>query len=163
MSLARDRRIVRPCASVVGWAAGLNLLGVGPYTLVGTDTLEAALLAAARAIRITGKPVGLLMWQGRHAWVMSGFRATTDPLAPDTRVTGVTVEDPLYPYGSSTWGASPSPGATISPAELGRQFVPRHSSGRWLAVSPWSAELAGKYVLVLPVRPDPRPYGHRAI
>lgn len=152
----------RQGASVVGWAAGLNLLGVGPYGLVGTDTLDEALLAAARAIRLTGKPVGLLMWHGRHAWVMSGFRATTDPLAPDARVTSVVVEDPLYPYGSSTWGPSPSPGATLSPSELGRQFVPRRSSGRWLA-SPWSAELAGKYVLVVPTRPDPRPFAQRAI
>jgi hypothetical protein len=152
----------RQGASVVGWMAGLNRLGVGPYELVGTDTLDEALLAAARAIRRTGKPVGLLMWHGRHAWVMSGFRATTDPLAPGARVTAVTVEDPLYPHGSSTWGASPSPGATISPSRLGRQFVPRRSSGRWLG-SPWSAELAGKYVLVVPTRPDPHPFAHRAI
>ncbi|HEY6015067.1 MAG TPA: hypothetical protein VIU37_13720 [Candidatus Limnocylindrales bacterium] len=154
--------IERQGASVVGWTAGLNLLGVGPYALVGTDTLDEALLAAARAIRLTGKPVGLLMWHGRHAWVMSGFRATTDPLAPGARVTSVIVEDPLYPFGSSTWGPSPSPGASISPATIGRQFVPRHSSGRWLA-SPWSAELAGKYVLVVPTRQDPRPYAHQAI
>ena len=152
----------RQGASVVGWTAGLNLLGVGPYALVGTDTLEAALLAAARAIRLTGKPVGLLMWHGRHAWVMSGFRATMDPLAPGAQVTSAIVEDPLYPFGSSTWGPSPSPGATLSPAALGRQFVPRRSAGRWLA-SPWSAELAGKYVLVVPTQPDPRPFAHRAI
>ncbi len=152
----------RQGASVVGWMAGLNQLGVGPYELVGTDTLDEALLAAARAIRLTGKPVGLLMWHGRHAWVMSGFRSTTDPLSPEARVTAAIVEDPLYPYGSSTWGPSPSPGATLSPAALGRQFVPRGSSGRWLG-SPWSAELAGKYVLVVPTRPDPRPYANRAI
>jgi hypothetical protein len=152
----------RQGASVVGWMTGLNRLGVGPYVLVGTDTLDEALLAAARAIRLTGKPVGLLMWHGRHAWVMSGFRATSDPLAPDARVTAAIVEDPLYPYGSGTWGPSPSPGSALSPTELGRQFVPRRSSGRWLG-SPWSAELAGKYVLVVPTRPDPRPYAHRAI
>jgi hypothetical protein len=152
----------RQGASVVGWMSGLNRLGVGPYKLVGTDTLDEALLVAARAIRETGKPVGLLMWHGRHAWVMSGFRATSDPFSPDARVTAAVVEDPLYPYGSSTWGPSPSPGAALSPAELGRQFVPRRSSGRWLG-SPWSAELAGKYVLVVPTRADPRPYAHRAI
>jgi len=152
----------RQGASVVGWAAGLNELGVGPYELVGTDTLDAALLAAARAIRLTGKPVGLLMWHGRHAWVMSGFQATTDPLAPDARVTAAVVEDPLYPYGSSTWGPSPSPGASLSPAELGRQFVPRRSSNHWPA-TPWGTELAGKYVLVVPTRADPRPYAHRTI
>ena len=152
----------RQGASVVGWMTGLNRLGAGPYELLGTDTLDQALLAAARAIRLTGKPVGLLMWHGRHAWVMSGFRATTDPLAPDARVTSAIVEDPLYPYGSSTWGPSPKPGASLSPAELGRQFVPRRSGGRWLA-TPWTAELAGQYVLVLPTQPDPRPFAHRAI
>jgi hypothetical protein len=152
----------RQGASVVGWMTGLNRLGVGPYRLAGTDTLDEALLVAARAIRLTGKPVGLLMWHGRHAWVMSGFRATTDPLSPEARVTAAIVEDPLYPYGSATWGPSPSPGATLSPAALGRQFVPRGSPGRWLG-SPWSAELAGKYVLVIPTRADPRPYQHRAI
>ena len=152
----------RQGASVVGWTAGLNLLGAGPYELVGTDTLDAAMLLAARAIRLTGKPVGLLMWHGRHAWVMSGFRATADPLAPDARVTAAIVEDPLYPFGSSVWGPSPSPGSSLAPAELGRQFVPRRSGNRWPA-SPWGAELAGKYVLVLPTQPDPRPYLHRAI
>jgi hypothetical protein len=152
----------RQGASVRGWATGLNQLGVGPYELLGADTLEAALLAAAQAIRLTGKPVGLLMWHGRHAWVMSGFRATRDPLVPGARVTAVMVEDPLYPYGSSTWGPSPRPGAELTPEDLGRQFVPRRSSNRWPA-TPWGAQLAGKYVLVLPTRVVPRPPRNRAI
>jgi hypothetical protein len=151
----------RQGASVRGWATGLNLLGVGPYELMGTDTLEAALLIAARAIRLTGKPVGLLMWHGRHAWVMSGFRATADPLGPGARITAAIVEDPLYPFGSSTWGPSPQPGAALSPAELGRQFVPRRSSNRWPA-TPWGAQLAGKYVLVLPTEASIRPFGRLA-
>jgi hypothetical protein len=117
------------------------------------------LLAAARAIRLTGKPVGLLMWHGRHAWVMSGFRATTDPLNPGAKVTSVFVEDPLYPFGSSSWGPSPAPGAALTPDELGQQFVPRRSSNRWPATY-WSTQLAGKYVLVLPMTPDPRGYRH---
>jgi hypothetical protein len=155
--LARARSGQRPDgmerqgASVRGWAAGLNLLGAGPYRLVGTDTIDEALLAAARAMRLTGKPVGLLMWRGRHAWVMSGFRATGDPLALGTRVTGAIVEDPLYPHGSSVWGPSPAPGTTLSVAELGRQYVPRRSSSRW-----GMQYLSGKYVLVLPYELDAR-------
>ncbi len=110
---------------------------------------------AARAMRETGKPVGLLMWQGRHAWVMSGFRATADPrISRDFRVTGVIVEDPLYPHGSTVWGPSPTPGEVLSLAKLGRQFVPRRTSPRWLAVQPWNRDLNGKYVLVLPFVPD---------
>ncbi len=97
----------------------------------GRPRLEEAVLTAARAIRQTGKPVGLLMWRGRHAWVMSGFRATGDPLVPGTRVTAVIVEDPLYPYGSSTWGPSPAPGEALSLTELGRQYVPRRTSSQF--------------------------------
>jgi hypothetical protein len=138
----------RQGASVRGWAAGLNSLGAGPYHLVGTTTIEEALLTAARAMRQTGKPVGLLMWRGRHAWVMSGFRATGDPLVTGTRVTAVYVEDPLYPHGSSVWGPSPAPGAALSVEELGRQYVPRRTSNRF------GSALSGKYVLVVPFEMD---------
>jgi hypothetical protein len=138
----------RQGASVRGWAAGLNLLGAGPYKLLGTTTIDEALLAAAKAMRQTGKPVGLLMWRGRHAWVMSGFRATGDPLVSGTRVTAVYVEDPLYPYGSSVWGKSPKPGAALTVAELGKQYVPRRHSSRF------GPALSGKYVLVLPFEMD---------
>jgi hypothetical protein len=97
-------------ASVRGLAAGLTVLGAGPYRVVGAATIQEAMLMAARAMRLTGKPVGLLMWRGRHAWVMSGFHATTDPLLAGARVTAAIVEDPLYPHGSRTWGPSPEPG-----------------------------------------------------
>jgi hypothetical protein len=140
----------RQGASVRGWAAGLNRLGAGPYTLVGATTIDEAMLTAAKAMRKTGKPVGLLMWRGRHAWVMSGFRATGDPLVKGTRVTAVYVEDPLYPYGSSVWGKSPKPGAALSIAELGRQYVPRRTSNRF------GSALSGKYVLVLPFEMTPK-------
>ena len=149
--LARDWSPQRPDgrerqgASVRGWAAGLNLVGAGPYRIVGTTTLDEALLVAARAMRKTGRPVGLLMWRGRHAWVMSGFRASGDPLVNGSLVTRVLVEDPLYPHGSSVWGSSPAPGASLTPEELGRQFVPRRASSPWGMTS-----LSGKYVLVVP-------------
>src|SRR6476659_6147799 len=98
---SRNGRI-RQGASVRGWARGLTLEGGGPYQVVGKDTVQEALLTAARAMRTTGRPVGLLVWRGRHAWVMSGFRATRDPLLPGARVTAAIVEDPLHPYGDST-------------------------------------------------------------
>jgi hypothetical protein len=147
----------RQGASVRGWAAGLNLNGAGPYRLVGESTLQAALRTAARAIATTGKPVGLLVWRGRHAWVMSGFTATADPLRTDRfDVTRAVVHDPLYPHGSAVWGPSPKPGASLTPKQVGRQFVPRRMSTRWL--SGYSA-LAGKYVLVLPYEIDLSIYG----
>ncbi len=56
-----------------GWTAALNDLGVGPYVLVSIPDLDDALRVAATAMRRTNRPVGLVMWRGRHAWVMSGF------------------------------------------------------------------------------------------
>jgi hypothetical protein len=146
----------RQGASVRGWAAGLNILGAGPYKLVGEDDLDTALRTAARAIAETGKPVGLLVWRGRHAWVMTGFKATADPLATDDfEVTRAMVMDPLYPYGSSVWGPSPKPGQAVTPTVLGRQFVPRRM-GAWSSGQPPGviSQLGGKYVLVLPYRSD---------
>jgi hypothetical protein len=144
----------RQGASVRGWTAGLNQLDAGPYRLVGASSVDEALRLAAGSIRETGRPVGLLVWGGRHAWVMSGFRATADPSrTSDFRVTAAIVLDPLYPYGSSRWGPSPKPREAISPTELGRQFVPRRQ-GTWAGAptgvtGAQMAALAGKYVLVM--------------
>ena len=142
----------RQGASVRGWAAGLNILGAGPYRLVGERSLAAAMRTAAKAITATGRPVGLLVWRGRHAWVMSGFTATAKPgTTDDFRVTRAIVHDPLYPHGNELWGPSPSPGEAISLSELGRQYVPRRMSNR-LGGQP--SALGGKYVLVLPYETD---------
>jgi hypothetical protein len=160
-ALARDLSgptragFARKGASVRGWSSGLNELEAGPYRLVGSATLDEALRAAARSIRETGKPVGLLVWGGRHAWVMSGFQATADPrLASDFRVTAAIVLDPLYPHGSTRWGPSPKPREALAPDALARQFVPRRH-GTWAgapigAPDATMAALAGRYVIVMP-------------
>jgi hypothetical protein len=125
--MARDRSF-SPFggANPTGWTAVLNELGVGPYELVSIPTLDEALTTAAEAIRATKRPVGLVMWRGRHAWVMSGFESTADPRSSDDfDVTGIRVLDPLYPNGSSVWGPSPRPNSLVSPATLGKQFVVR--------------------------------------
>jgi hypothetical protein len=152
----------RKGASVRGWAAGLNQLDAGPYRLVGTTTIDEALHLAAAAIRQTNRPVGLLVWRGRHAWVMSGFQATADPLkSTDYTVTAAIVMDPLYPHGSTVWGRSPKPREALSPKELGRQFVPRRQGsnlpgGLSIGVGAVTmSALSGKYVLVLPYETIP--------
>jgi hypothetical protein len=147
-SPARPDGRERRGASVVGWAAGLTVLGAGPYQVAGFATIEEAALNAAKAIRATGRPVGLLVWRGRHAWVMSGFTATGDPLITGNRVTSVMVEDPLYPAVSRAWGRAPAPGSSLTLSDLGRQFVPRMSS--------WWGSFGGEYVVVLPYEFDPR-------
>jgi hypothetical protein len=168
MSGQRPDGIVRKGASVRGWTAGLNTLGAGPYRTVGSADIQAALKIAARAIRETNRPVGLLVWRGRHAWVMAGFTATADPrLTDDFEVTAAIVLDPLYPHGSTVWGPSPKPGASLSVTALGRQFVPRGyrtslpggdtdpspTAGPFGArdtFQSWSQGLAGKFVIVAP-------------
>jgi hypothetical protein len=148
---------VRSGAGVFGWAAALTLRGGGAYRVVGADSLRQAMRMAARAIHDQRRPVGLLVWRGRHAWVMSGYQAVVDRAAPGGfRVTRANILDPLHPYGGSRWGPSPKPGTSISVAAVGRQFVrrqPRRDSA-WAAFwrsIPGNADLEGKYVLVLPV------------
>ena len=127
-----------------GWAMALEEIGLGPYELVSVPDYNDALRTAAAAIRETERPVGLVMWRGRHAWVMSGFESFGDPaIHSDFDVTGIRVLDPLYPHGSGVWGPSPPPNALLTPDELATQFVVRESRR-------WSSELGTGYLLVVP-------------
>ena len=150
--------ISRRGASVRGWAAGLVVRRAGAYRVVGADSLQEAMRIAAVAIREYRRPVGLLVWGGRHAWVMSGFEATGDPLLADRyRVTKAYILDPLYPYGDDAWGPRPKPGTALAIAAVGRQFVKRSRarSSPWNSL-PGASRLRGKWVLVVPtgqVRP----------
>jgi hypothetical protein len=132
-------------ANPLGWAKVLTEVGMGPYTVVSIADYEDALRTAARAITETGRPAGLVMWSGRHAWVMSGFESLGDPgQFPEFSVTGIRVLDPLYPHGSGQWGPSPAPNSLLTPAELATQFVVREPRR-------WSSELPAGYLLVLPL------------
>ena len=147
---------IRQGASVRGWVKVLHREVDQPYRLVGADSLNQAVRLAARAIDRTGAPVGLLVWRGRHAWVMSGF-TSTKPMDQGGKVTSVTIYDPLYPFGSSIWGPSPKPGVPISVKALGRQFVPRRTNNNnnrfTTTLEQAYPTLSGKYVLVLPYVP----------
>ncbi|MFJ4169564.1 hypothetical protein ACIPY3_08650 [Paenarthrobacter sp. NPDC089714] len=131
-------------ANPMGWAAVLGEVGMGPYKVVSIPAYEDALRTAARAMAYTGRPVGLVMWSGRHAWVMSGFESVGDPrLHSEFQVTGIRVMDPLYPYGSGQWGPSPAPDTLLNPEQLATQFVVREPRR-------WSTDLPTGYMLVLP-------------
>jgi hypothetical protein len=127
------------------WVGLLNRYGHGPYEVAGARSLPKALKQAARMMRKTGKPVGLVVWHGAHAWVMSGFVATADPaVTNDFEVIKVWVQDPWYPRTSSIWGRSRGPNAKISPRVLGQDFKRYGRPGRP------NPERDGRYMLVLP-------------
>jgi hypothetical protein len=133
-----------------GWAEGLNQLGFGPYVVDVQPTRTAAIHVAARALRMTGRPVGLLVWTGAHSWVMSGFKATADPaLTDDFTVTHVNIEDVWYPRISSIWGESRPPDALVPVKLLPEDFL------RWKRPNHPYPGKDGTYVIVIPVAEAP--------
>jgi hypothetical protein len=146
-ALSTDR-LVGAGSEPEGWAGALNHLGLGPYVVTSESTRMDAIATAARALRLTGRPVGLLLWRGAHAWVMSGFEATADPLSTDDfAVTHIRVVDPWFPRWSSIWGPGQAPDARIAVSQLAVDFLP------WRRPTVRYPEKDGRFVLVLPV-PD---------
>lgn len=131
-------------ANPFGCAAVLTEIGLGPYRVVSIANYDRALRTAAQALRETDRPVGLVMWRGRHAWVMSGFESRGDPArSDDFVVTGIRVLDPLFPHGSSLWGPSPQPNTLVTPRELAADFLVREPRN-------WSIGVPAGWLLVLP-------------
>ena len=137
-------------AEPIGWARALEHLGYGEWEVKSFRTRGQAVKAAVKALRMTGKPVGMLTWRGAHSWVMSGFRSTADPALTDRyQVTSVAIQDVWYPRVSSIWGRSDPPGTWMQVEDLGRDFL-RYN--RWTVNYPG---LDGRYVLVMPVPRTP--------
>jgi hypothetical protein len=129
-----------------GEARALDASGVGPYRVVVAASRSAAIKAAARAIRMTGRPVALLVWRGAHNWVMSGFRSTADPaLTDDYKVTHLRIEDVWYPRISNIWGESRPPDALVPVGLMSEDYLPwRRPTGRY-------PDKDGRYVLIVPM------------
>jgi len=104
------------------------------YRWEAYDTEMGALRRAAKQLATTGKPVGLLVWHGTHAMVMTGFIATGDPRHGKFKLTYVYVSDPLghthYRYA-----------AALSPLDTYLQTD---------ATPTYDAAWYGKYVIVVP-------------
>ena len=128
-----------------GWARGLEQLGYGRFKVVAAASRDGAIKVAARAIRRTNRPVGLLVWRGAHAWVMTGFKATADPAVTDEfRVTHVRIVDVWYPRVSSIWGASDKPNTLVPVRRLPVDYLP------WRRPLMRYPEKDRKFVLVMP-------------
>jgi hypothetical protein len=124
---------------VTGWTTALRHFGAGNYRAVGATTAAKALRLAATAMRQTGRPAGILVMEGRHAWVLHGFESRTDPRSNAwARITAVRVSGPLYPLQQKS-GYDPRPNTRLSVAKLERYFQPSSVGS-----------LAGKYVVVIP-------------
>jgi hypothetical protein len=124
---------------VTGWTTALRHFGAGNYRAVGATTAAKALRLAATAMRQTGRPAGILVMEGRHAWVLHGFESRTDPRR-DRRawITAVRISGPLYPLTQKS-GYDPHPNTRLSIAKLERYFQPSIVGS-----------LAGRYVVVIP-------------
>lgn len=123
----------------------LGAYGAPGYEVRGYETREGALRDAAVAIETTRSPVILLAWRGAHTWVMTGFRADADPqLFNDARVDGAYILDPWYPWVSSIWGPSDSPGTFQDTAEMERNYL------RWKRPEGRYPERDGLFISVVP-------------
>jgi hypothetical protein len=135
-----------------GWGPGaialaLKAYGVPGYQVRAYNTMSDALLDGALAISQTHKPVLLMAWHGAHTWVMTGYQATADPnLYVDATLTRIQILDPWFPWISSIWGASHSPGFYQSMKEMAQNYLPWHRpeglyptrDGKFIAVVPTS-------------------------
>ncbi|HVQ22448.1 MAG TPA: hypothetical protein VMT36_04190 [Candidatus Saccharimonadia bacterium] len=153
--LARElspKTLVGKGAEPIGWARGLEQLGFGGYEVGVFATRRQAVQAAAKAIRLTGRPAGLLAWRGAHSWVMSGFQATRDPaVTDDYLVTGVDVEDVWYPLVSSIWGPSEPPDTLYRVRDLKVDYL------KWRRPTRRYPGMDGRFVTILPIDREVQP------
>ncbi len=129
-----------------GIARTLTSLGYGSWQVLAMPTRAAAVKAAVKAIRLTGRPADLLVWRGAHNWVVSGFTATNDPaLGDDFTVTALRIEDVWYPRISTIWGPSRRPDVLVPVGLLPEDYLPwKRPTGRYPGKD-------GRFVLVIPV------------
>ena len=133
-------------ATPEGWAGALNDEGYGPYEMVVVPTMVEAIQLSAKRIRMTNKPVGLLVWRGAHSWAMSGFVSDKDPaLGDDFVVSGIYMQDVWYPRISSIWGPSDPPGTLVG---MDRLHVDFRKYNRPRQEDP---DKDGQYVIIVPV------------
>ena len=127
-----------------GWTAGLRHFVDDRYRLVASRTFDSALRSAVKRLRLTNLPVALTVSHGNHGWILTGFRATSDPAVTSSfRVTSVRVTGPLYGLQSKN-GYDMAPNTKLTTAQLKRFFTP------W-KYAPKAMIWDGRYVSIQPV------------
>lgn len=127
-----------------GWKLALRHWGAGHYHVAGKFSMQGSLRQAATRMRLTRKPVGLLVLRGGHAWVMTGFDATADPArTTNFRVTRVQVMGPLWPDGTVNGRPyDPRPGSWLGLSALRTKFKAYY----WKRATTWN----GRWMMVIP-------------
>jgi hypothetical protein len=146
-----------------GWTAGLRHFVDGRYRLVASKTFAAALRSAVTNLRRTNLPVGITVSHGNHAWILTGFTATADPLKTATfTVTSVRVVGPLYGLQSRN-GYDMPPDTKLTPAQFAHYFTPWKYApkrmiwdGLYVSVQPIAAKAATTAPAATP-RPTVKP------
>jgi hypothetical protein len=97
----------------LGWSRALTYFDYRTsrqftYNWVAYASEYSALKHAAKQIALTSKPVGLVIMNGRHAVVMTGFEASRDPRLGDFTLTYVWISDP-YGWSHHRYSAAGSP------------------------------------------------------
>ncbi|MFI5200541.1 MAG: hypothetical protein ACHQXL_09240 [Candidatus Limnocylindrales bacterium] len=130
-------------ADPYGWSRYLTASG-SAYQIYAGSSMDATLHAAARAMAQSGRPGGITVYWGSHAWVLTGIQATTNPaLTDDFTVLSVSVIDPLWTLDRGGKG-SVAPLTWLTPAQLKSKFTPYHDPRR-------AALLEGHYVAIIPI------------
>ena len=107
-----------------GWAAGFRHFVDSRYALVASRTFDSALRLAVTRLRKTNLPVGITVSHGNHAWILTGFTATADPLRTSKfTITSVRVTGPLFGLQSRN-GYDMRPDTKLTPAQLRTFFTP---------------------------------------
>jgi putative peptidoglycan lipid II flippase len=128
-----------------GWADGLSSLGYGNYEVGGQTKMTDAIHIVARQIRATQRPAGIVVWDGWHAWVVSGFTYTADPAVTDKfSVISIIYTDVWYPRVSTRWPRSRPPDSTVLVTALSPDYKP------WRQSVSQAHGRNGQYVYVIP-------------
>jgi putative peptidoglycan lipid II flippase len=132
-----------------GWSGGLQQLGYGNYKVATASRMSSAVNLVVKQIRATGRPAGLVVWEGWHSWVVSGFVASADPAVTDNfSVIGLYIEDVWYNRHSTIrnvarGGYSRPPDSLVSYPDLGVDFDPWYQAviypdkqHKWVVIVP---------------------------
>ena len=129
-----------------GWAEGLTQLGYGNYEVDIEPSIKAAIKVAARQIRLTNRPAGLMVWRAPIPGSCPASTPRADPAQTDDfTVTAVRIEDVWYPRLSSIWGYSRSPDSLYKVEDLSEDYLP------WKRPLGTYPKKTGNFVLVIPV------------